>query len=156
MVDDSTPPSAVALPYVEGYPYAEVVPTRWNDNDVYGHVNNTVHYLAVDTVVNAWMIARGLDIEHGPAIGLVVESGVRYLAPITYPDAFVLGLRILRLGTSSVRWQVAMERRSDGVRVAEAHYVHVFVDRSTRRPASLPPELRREMESLVVEPSSPA
>ncbi len=134
---------------VSGYPYAALVPTRWNDNDVYGHANNVIYYVAIDTVVNAWMIEHGLDIGDGEAIGLVVESGVRFLESITYPDVFVLGLRIIRLGTSSVRWQVAMERASDGVRIGEASYVHVFVDRVTRRPTPIPEVLRAAMQPLI-------
>ena len=119
---------------VAGYPYAQVVPTRWNDNDIYGHVNNTVHYLAMDTVINAWLIQRaGLDIADGPSIGLCVESGCRYLAPVAYPDGMVVGLRVARLGTSSVSWAVAIDRASDGARVAEGSFVHVFVDRASRR-----------------------
>ena len=145
----TSPVRVPRVPRVPGYPYAAVVPTRWNDNDVYGHANNVIYYVAIDTVVNAWMIEHGLDIEAGEAIGLVVESGVRFLGSITYPDVFVLGLRIIRLGTSSVRWQVAMERASDGVRIGEASYVHVFVDRATRRPTPIPGALRTAMQPLV-------
>ncbi len=135
---------------VAGYPYAQVVPTRWNDNDVYGHVNNTVHYLAMDTVINAWLIERaGLDIAGGPSIGLCVESGCRYLAPVAYPDAMVVGLRVGRLGTSSVSWAVAIDRASDGARVAEGSFVHVFVDRSSRRPTPLPGAARTALETLI-------
>ena len=146
------PPAAAAPADVtlDGYPYAAQVPTRWHDNDVYGHVNNTVHYLAMDTVVNAWLIGHGLDIEHGDAIGLVVESGCRYSGSISYPDAFVLGLRIARLGGSSVTWDVGMVRSSDGAPVAQGRFVHVFVDRATRRPTPVPDALRAAMTSLVV------
>jgi len=143
--------SVAAMISLEGYPYAQLVPTRWNDNDVYGHVNNTVHHLAMDTVINAWMIEHaGLDIAAGAAVGLCVESGCRYLAAVTYPDAMVLGLRISRLGTSSVHWQVAMNRESDGERIAEGTFVHVFVERTTRRPTSLTSTMRVAMEPLVV------
>lgn len=142
------PSSAGAV--VDGYPYAVVVPTRWSDNDVYGHVNNTVHYLAMDTVVNAWMIERaGLDIEHGEVIALCVESRCRYQASLSYPDALHVGLRIGRLGTSSVTWELGMERASDGERVAEGQFVHVFVDRARRRPIELPDEMRTAMQALL-------
>ena len=125
---------------VRGYPYVQLVPTRWNDNDVYGHVNNTVHYLAMDTVINAWLIEHaGLDIASGADIGLCVESGCRYLAPLSYPDGMVLGLRIRRLGTSSVHWQVAIERESDGMRVAEGS----FATSSSTAPRCGPPHGRR-------------
>ena len=134
----------------QGYPHTQVVPTRWHDNDVYGHVNNTVHYLAMDTVINQWLIERaGLDTEHGPVIGLCVESGCRYLAPMAYPDAMVLGLRIGRLGTSSVQWEVGIDRASDGERVAEGRFTHVFVDRETRRPAPVPEAMRAAMGDLL-------
>ncbi len=134
---------------VAGYPFAQVVPTRWNDNDLYGHVNNTVHYLAMDTVINAWMIAHaGLDIQAGASIGLCVESGCRYLASMSYPDSMVVGLRVERVGTSSVTWQVAIDRGSDGVRIAEGTFVHVFVDRTSRRPAPLEPSLRAALQEL--------
>ncbi|MEO3938100.1 thioesterase family protein [Dermatophilaceae bacterium Soc4.6] len=139
-----------ASPTIPGYPYAARVPTRWTDDDVYGHVNNTVHYLAMDTVVNGWMIAHGLDVGRGPVIGLVVESGCRYVASLSYPDALVLGLRIARLGTTSVQWEIAMTRESDGEDVAAGRFVHVFVDRVTRRPAPVPVGLRAAMQALVV------
>ena len=140
-------------PPVPGYPYAARVPTRWTDNDVYGHVNNAVHYLAMDTVVNGWMIEHaGLDPEHGSVIALVVESGCRYTASLRYPDALVLGLRIVRLGTSSVEWEIAMTRESDGEPVAQGRFVHVFVDRVTRRPTPVPRALRTAMEPLVATP----
>jgi acyl-CoA thioester hydrolase len=137
-------------PRVAGFPHAAVVPTRWNDNDVYGHVNNTVHYMAMDSVINAWMIERaGLDIESGDVIGLCVESRCSYLASMSYPDALHVGLRIGRLGTSSVTWELGMDRASDGERVAEGHFVHVFVDRETRRPTGLTDEMRAAMQTLL-------
>ena len=142
--------STPSAPRVAGFPYAAVVPTRWNDNDVYGHVNNTVHYMAMDSVINAWMIERaGLDIESGDVIGLCVESRCRYLASLSYPDALHVGLRIGRLGTSSVTWELGMDRASDGERIAEGHFVHVFVDRETGRPTELPDEMRAAMQALL-------
>jgi acyl-CoA thioester hydrolase len=132
------------------YPHRAVFPTRWNDNDVYGHVNNSVHYLAMDTVINAWMIEHaGLAIEPtGEApIGLCVESGCRYLAPAEYPDVLTVGLRVGALGTSSVTWELGIAR-SDGTPVAQGRFVHVFVDRTTRRPTAIPPAARAAMEDL--------
>lgn len=127
-----------------------VVPTRWNDNDLYGHVNNTVHYMAMDTVINQWMVEHaGLDIGGGDVIGLCVESQCRYVASLTYPDALVVGLRIGRLGRTSVTWETRMARQSDGELVAEGSFVHVFVDRGTRRPVPLPEPLRAAMTTLA-------
>ena len=133
------------------YPHRMTIPTRWNDNDVYGHVNNTVHYMAMDTVINAWMIEQaGLVI--GPdgdaPVGLCVESGCRYLASAEYPDPIEVGLRIARLGTSSVTWELAMTR-GDGTLIAEGRFVHVFVDRVGRRPTPIPAHTRSAMQSLV-------
>lgn len=143
-------PSSPAPLVVEGYPHAEAFPTRWNDNDVYGHVNNTVHYLAMDSVINAWMIERaGLDIHGGEVIGLCVESQCRYLSSLSYPDSLVVGLRIGRLGTTSVTWELRMLRGSDAEPVAEGRFVHVFVDRASRRPTPLPEGMRDAMTSLV-------
>lgn len=138
---------------LEGYPHHRLVPTRWNDNDVYGHVNNTVHYMAMDTVINAWLIEQaGLDVAGGPVIGLCVESGCRYLASLSYPDAMLVGLRVGRLGSSSVRWEVAIARSRDGERVAEGTFVHVFVDRASRRPTPVPAAMRAALGALAVPP----
>jgi acyl-CoA thioester hydrolase len=137
---------------ISAYPYWSEVPTRWNDNDVYGHVNNSVHYAAMDTVINRWMIEQGLlDINDGDAIGLCVESGCRYLAAIEYPDVLAVGLRIARLGNSSVTWEVGLVRARDELSVAEGRFVHVFVDAQTRRPRPLSDRHRTAMEALLVD-----
>jgi acyl-CoA thioester hydrolase len=134
----------------DAYPYWSQVPTRWNDNDVYGHVNNTVHYGAMDTVINRWMIEEGLlDVAHGDTIGLCVESGCRYLAPVEYPDVLAVGLRVARLGTSSVVWEAGILRDRDDLAVAEGRFVHVFVNRDTRRPRPLPEVVRAAMTPLL-------
>jgi acyl-CoA thioester hydrolase len=137
----------------EGYPYQVIVPTRWNDNDIYGHVNNTVHYAAMDTVINQWLIERaGLDIHAGDTIAVCVESGCRYLASMDYPDAFEVGLRIARLGRSSVTWEVGMSRARDGLPLAEGRFVHVFVDRASRRPREPSAATREALATLVTGP----
>jgi acyl-CoA thioester hydrolase len=137
----------------EGYPYRVVVPTRWNDNDVYGHVNNTVYYAVMDTVINQWLIERaGLDIHAGDPIALCVESGCRYLASMDYPDEFDVGVRIARLGRTSVAWEVAIARARDGLPLAEGRFVHVFVDRATRRPREPSAGAREALSTLVVDP----
>jgi acyl-CoA thioester hydrolase len=125
------------------------VPTRWNDNDVYGHVNNVVYYSYFDTVINRWLIAEaGLDIHARELVGLCVESKCRFLSAVAFPDDVDAGLRIEKLGSSSVRWGVGIFRRNSGELCAIGHFVHVFVDRDNK-PAPLPPAMRKAMERLV-------
>lgn len=127
------------------------IPTRWADNDVYGHVNNVVHYAFMDTVINTWLIKdAGLDIHHGPAIGLCVESHCNYKSSISFPEAVDAGLRVGRLGRSSVRYEVGFYPEDRDDVVAEGHFVHVFVDRESRKPVEIPAHLRAAMEGLVV------
>lgn len=133
------------------YPHRVPFPTRWNDNDVYGHVNNTVHYMAMDTVINAWMIETAglvVDPQSEEPIGVCVESGCRYLASVAYPDTMEIGLRVGRLGSSSITWELAMAR-GDGTLIAEGTFVHVFVDKATRRPTPIPAGMRSAMEGLL-------
>jgi acyl-CoA thioester hydrolase len=134
----------------ENYRHWQRIPTRWADNDVYGHVNNVVHYAFMDTVINTWLIGAGLDIQAGRQIGLCVESHCTYRASISFPEAVDAGLRVGHLGRSSVRYEVGFffEGREDVV--AEGHFVHVFVDRDTRKPVEIPETLRTAMEGLVV------
>ena len=135
----------------EHYPHAQDITTRWMDNDVYGHVNNVVYYSYFDTVVNEYLIRSGvLDIEHGTTIGLVVETQCNYFAPIVFPDRIDAGLRVVRLGTSSVRYEVGLFREGDAEPAAQGHFVHVYVDRETRRPVALPDRLRAALEPLLV------
>lgn len=132
------------------YPHFQTIPTRWMDNDAYGHVNNVVYYSYFDTVVNQYLIENGaLDIETSPVIGLVVDTGCSYYAPVSFPDRVEAGLRVARLGTSSVRYEVGLFRNDDPAPAACGHFVHVYVDRETRRPAALPEKLRAVLERLV-------
>ncbi|GAA4105173.1 thioesterase family protein [Actinomadura miaoliensis] len=132
------------------YAHWETVPTRWKDNDLYGHVNNVVHYALMDTVINEWMIrTAGFDPVTSPAIALCVESHCVYKAEVSFPDTISVGARVGKLGRSSVRWEIGMYR-SDGTLVAEGHFVHVFVDRDARRPVEIPEAVRVEMDRLVV------
>ncbi|OLT32411.1 thioesterase [Actinomadura sp. CNU-125] len=132
------------------YLFWESVPTRWKDNDVYGHVNNVVHYSLMDTVINEWMIrTAGFDPVASPSIALCVESHCEYKAEVSFPDTIKVGMRIGKLGTSSVRWEIGMLRASDGAVVAEGHFVHVFVDRTTRRPTPITGAVRAEMAKLT-------
>ena len=126
------------------------IPTRWMDNDVYGHMNNVVHYSLFDTAVNGWLIDQGvLDLHRGDQIGLVVETGCRYRGEIAFPDVVTAGLRVARLGSSSVRYEVGLFRNEDGTAAAEGFFIHVYVDRKTRRPKPLAPALRTALEEIV-------
>jgi acyl-CoA thioester hydrolase len=140
------------IPHVRA-DYAHFLPitTRWMDNDVYGHVNNVQYYSYFDTVVNRYLIDRGvLDFERGEVVGLVVETQCRYFSPIAFPDTVHAGLRVAHVGTSSVRYEVGLFRNADGQASAQGHFVHVYVRRDTRRPSPLPPAFRSALDGLRV------
>lgn len=127
------------------------IATRWMDNDVYGHVNNVVYYSFFDTAVNGYLVASGvLDFHSGETVGLVVETQCRYHAPVAFPDRIVCGIRVARLGTSSVRYEVGIFREDEETASAEGHFVHVYVDRATRRPVALPADLRAALQRISV------
>lgn len=131
------------------YRVFRTIPTRWMDNDAYGHVNNVVHYSLFDTAVNAHLVEAGLlDILAGPLIGLVVETGCRYSRPISFPEVIEAGLRVASLGTSSVRYEVGLFTAAAAEAAAEGFFIHVYVDRETRRPVPLPAEWRRELDRI--------
>lgn len=133
------------------YAHWELVPTRWRDNDVYGHVNNVVYYEFMDTVINRRLITEGgLDIQKGQVIGVCVESHCNYHASSGFPEKLAIGLRVGHLGTSSVRYEIGIHREDRSELLAEGHFVHVFVDRDTRKPVEIPAELRGAMAGLVV------
>ena len=120
------------------------------DNDAYGHVNNAVYFSYFDTVVNTYLIGRGaLDIAAGEVIGLVVDVGCRYMVSLTYPETVTAGLRVAHLGRSSVRYEIALFGEGSDAAAAQGHFVHVYVDRATRRPVELPVSLRAALEPLV-------
>jgi len=124
--------------------------TRWMDNDVYGHVNNVVYYSWFDTAVNAHLIEQGaLDIHSGEVIGLVVETQCNYFAPLSFPQSVDAGLRVARLGTSSVRYEVGLFATDAPLAAAQGHFIHVYVDRQTRRPVPLPLKLKTTLEELL-------
>ena len=124
--------------------------TRWMDNDIYGHMNNVVHYSLFDSAVNGWLIGEGvLDIHAGGQIGVVVETGCRYFSELAFPDTVTAGLRVAKLGSSSVRYEVGLFRNEAGEAAAEGFFVHVYVDRATRRPLPLAPELRGALETIA-------
>ena len=125
--------------------------TRWMDNDTYGHMNNVVHYSLFDTAVNGWLIEQGvLDFRAGKQVGLVVETGCRYFSELAFPDRVTAGLRVVRLGTSSVRYEIGLFRNDDDLAAAEGFFVHVYVDRLTRRPMPLADTLRAALQGLLV------
>jgi len=133
------------------YLHWQSIPTRWKDNDVYGHVNNAVHYSLMDTAINEWMITvAGFDPLEGGQIALCVESHCVYKAEVSFPDVIELGLRVGKLGRSSVRWEAGLYRRSDGGLIAEGYFVHVFVGRGDRRPSEIVDPIRAEMQKLVI------
>lgn len=123
--------------------------TRWNDNDVYGHMNNVVFYEYVDSAVNRWMIETGaLDVPHSPVVGLVVETRMGYAASVGFPDRLSVGLRAGRIGRSSVTYEFAIFRNDEDLAAAHGHFIHVYVDAQTRRPVeALPDNLRAKLES---------
>ena len=126
------------------------IQTRWMDNDVYGHMNNVVHYSLFDTAVNGWLVEQGvLDIHAGDQIGLVVETGCRYFSELAFPDLVTAGLRVAKLGTSSVRYEVGLFRNDEHTAAAEGFFIHVYVDRASRRPKPLGETLRTTLATLV-------
>lgn len=132
------------------YPYCLAIPTRWMDNDIYGHVNNVVYYSYFDTVINSYLIdPGGLDIHAAPVIGLCIDSGCRYHQPVAFPDRIDAGLRVGKLGRSSVRYEVGLFRNDEPEAAADGHFTHVFVDRTTRRPHQIPDRIRAALEKLV-------
>jgi acyl-CoA thioester hydrolase len=127
------------------------ISTRWADNDLYGHINNVVYYAFFDTAVNQFLINSGvLDIHAGSQIGLVIETGCNYFAPLAFPQPIVAGIRTTKLGTSSVRYEVALFAEGDDRAAAQGHFVHVYVNKSTRRPEPLNKALRSCLTSIHV------
>ena len=135
-----------------GYRRFLAIPTRWMDNDSYGHVNNVTYYSYFDTAVNQHLIVDGgLDIADGPAIGLVAETMCRFRKPLTFPDTIDAGLRVVSIGTSSVRYEIGLFRQGDDEPAATGYFVHVWVDRASNRPVPVPAPIRAALELLVAE-----
>ncbi|MCB8840702.1 thioesterase family protein [Aurantimonas sp. VKM B-3413] len=124
--------------------------TRWSDNDVYGHMNNVVHYQLFDTAVNSWLIAEGLlDLSQGETIGLVVETGCRYHREMAFPDRVTAGIRVGRLGTSSIRYEIGLFREDEECAAADGFFVHVAVDQTTRRPVAISGTMREKLQEIA-------
>jgi acyl-CoA thioester hydrolase len=134
------------------YRHFRPITARGMDNDVYGHLNNVHYYSFFDTVVNGYLIGEGvLDPVHSPVIGLVVETRCNYFESVSFPDEIQAGLRVRRLGASSVTYEIGLFRNAAAQAAAQGHFVHVYVDRATRRPVSLPDVLRRALAPLVAD-----
>lgn len=125
------------------------ISTRWMDNDIYGHVNNVQYYSYFDTAVNQFLIERGvLDIHQGEVVGFVVDSGCSYFSPIAFPDAVHVGIRVAKLGNSSVRYEIGIYRNDEQAPAAVGHFVHVYVERSSNRPVPIPANVRGVLDTI--------
>lgn len=133
------------------YCHFQPITTRWHDNDLYGHVNNVTYYGFFDTAVNTYLIERGgLDIHEGEVVGFVVSSSCDYFASVSFPERIEVGLRVGKLGNSSVQYELAVFKAGEEEACAAGRFVHVFVDRANNRPVSIPARLREALAALVV------
>jgi acyl-CoA thioester hydrolase len=150
---ERTPPAEPAGPVTDtraDYRHWLQVPTRWMDNDVYGHVNNVTYYSYFDTVVNQHLIEAGvLDVERSEVFGVVVETACRFLDSLSFPEVVDAGLRVAHLGRSSVRYEIGLFRAGAAAPAAVGHFVHVYVDRATRRPQPVPDDVRALLTTLT-------
>lgn len=146
----TTEQPATALPMRRGeFRVLRTIPTRWMDNDHYGHVNNVVYYSYFDTAVNGWLIeAAGCDIRELPAIGIVAETSCRFMSELSFPDTVHAGLALERLGHSSVVYRIGLFRGEEVEPAAIGRFVHVYVDRHSRRPVPVPAPVRAALETL--------
>lgn len=137
------------------FPHFLAIPTRWIDNDSYGHVNNVQYYSFFDTAVNQFLIERGvLDIHAGQVVGLVVDSGCSYFSSISFPDIVHVGVRVAKLGNSSVRYELAIFRNDEQAPAAAGHFVHVYVDRGSNQPVPIPLAVRQILRTIEVDPAA--
>jgi acyl-CoA thioester hydrolase len=133
------------------YRFFHEIETRWMDNDIYGHVNNVVYYSYFDTAVAAFLVSKlGLYFKDSPFVGLVVETSCTYFESVAFPDRVKVGLRIARLGNSSVRYEIAIFKNDGELACAEGHFIHVYVDRKTNKPVSIPVHVRAAMQTITV------
>ena len=134
----------------ESYRHFQAIPTRWADNDIYGHVNNVVYYSYFDTVVNQYLIEQhALDLVNSTVIGLVVETQCDYFAPLRFPDMVHAGLRVTKVGNSSVRYEIGLFRNDERAASAQGYFVHVYVNRASRRSTPVPADMRAVLEKLL-------
>jgi acyl-CoA thioester hydrolase len=133
------------------YLYFQPITTRWHDNDIYGHVNNVTYYSFFDSAVNTYLIEQGgLDIHDGSVVGFVVSSSCDYFASVAYPQAIEVGLRVGKLGNSSVQYELAVFKAGEHEACAAGRFVHVFVERQSNQPVAIPDALRQALQRLVV------
>lgn len=135
------------------YAQFQDIPTRWMDNDIYGHINNVNYYSFFDTAVNQYLIENGgLDIHQGSVIGLVVETGCRYFAPLAFPDLVNAGIGVSHIGNSSVRYEIGLFKEGDTNPAAQGFFIHVYVDSTTRRPTSIPEKMKQALQAVELKP----
>ncbi|MBI5861409.1 MAG: thioesterase family protein [Rugosibacter sp.] len=133
------------------YRHFQIIPTRWMDNDIYGHVNNVNYYSYFDTAVNQYLIERGvLDIHQGEVVGFVVETACSYFRPLAFPDAVAAGIRVARIGNSSIRYEVGLFRNDDEEIAAAGHFVHVYVDRRSGQSVPVPAATREVLAAIHI------
>ena len=138
-------------PTLSDYPHYWQASTRWDDNDIYGHLNNTVHYKLFDTAVNSFLLNHNLlDLRSGKRVYLVVETGCSYFAELAYPDRLKVGLRVTRLGTSSVTYETGLFRDGETRAAAAGHFVHVLVDRESRKPTAIDEISRTAFKAIMI------
>ncbi|MDX1736982.1 MAG: thioesterase family protein [Alphaproteobacteria bacterium] len=134
----------------DDFSYFQTITTRWKDNDVYGHVNNVEYYSYFDTAVNQYLIENGcLDIQSSPSIGLVVDTSCSYFKEISFPEKIEVGLRVSKIGTSSVTYEVAIFKSNHSSAAAQGRFVHVYVDRENRKPTPIPKEITDHLSKLL-------
>ena len=134
------------------YNYFFKMNTRWNDNDIYGHLNNVIYYELFDTAVNKWLIKNNLiDIKKGNNIGLIVQSGCNYFSSFKYPEDIDAGIRVTKIGNSSVRYEVGLFKQNDDLASADGFFIHVYVDRVSNKPINLDYEFKKKLDTIYVD-----
>ena len=137
--------------HISEYNYFCQLSTRWNDNDIYGHMNNIIYYALFDTAVNKWLIKNKLiDIKNGQNIGLIVQSGCNYFSSFEYPENINAGIRVTKIGKSSVRYEVGLFKEKEELSSADGFFVHVYVDRKTNKPIALDYNFKNTLDTIFV------
>jgi len=138
--------------HISGYNYFCQLSTRWNDNDIYGHMNNIIYYSLFDTAVNKWLIKNKLiDIKNGQNIGLIVQSGCNYFSSFEYPENINAGIRVTKIGKTSVRYEVGLFKEKEELSSADGFFIHVYVDRKTNKPIALNYDFKNALDTIFVE-----